>query len=393
MLPAESLADPLMAPAQVGILLVDDQPETLLAIEALLDPLGQRLIKARGAEEALKSLLREDYALILLDVQMPGTDGFELASLIRQREKSRYTPIIFMTAAHKSESQVFKGYEVGAVDYIYKPIIPEVLRSKVSVFIELAKKTQMVRRQEELLRQSERREHEKQMEDALAFSHAVSHDLRTPLRHIESFSDILLRTYGPKLDEKGLDLLRRMAGAARKMTCLIDAMLELSEVTRSEVRREIVDLGKIASSLHEELRRLEPGRKVDFSSQEGLMARGDPHLLKLALENLLLNAWKYTGRKERARIEFGKMNQAGPPTYFVRDDGVGFDMSRADKLFLPFSRLHTPEDFQGTGLGLATVQRIIRRHGGHAWGEGCVGRGATFFFTLPPVDLEREQPV
>lgn len=393
MLPAESLADPLRAPAKVGILLVDDQPETLLAVEAVLEPLGQRLVKARGAEEALKSLLREEYALILLDVQMPGMDGFELAGLIREREKSKHIPIIFMTAAHKSEAQIFRGYEVGAVDYIYKPIVPEILRSKVSVFVELAKKTETVRRQEELLRQSERREHEKQIEDALAFSHAVSHDLRTPLRHIESFSDILLRSYGPKLDEKGLDMLRRMAGAARKMTHLIDAMLELSEVTRSEVRREIVDLGKMASNLHEELRRLEPERKVDFSSQEGLVVRGDPHLLRLALENLLRNAWKYTGRKQCARIEFGKTEHGGLPAYFVRDDGVGFDMSRADKLFLPFSRLHTPSDFQGTGLGLATVQRIIRRHGGRVWGESHGGKGATFFFTLPSVELEREQAV
>ncbi|MDE2312603.1 MAG: response regulator [Elusimicrobia bacterium] len=165
---------------KANILLVDDQPEALLALEAILEDLGQNLVKARSGQEALWRLLHEDYAAILMDVQMPGMDGLETAALIRDRDKSRHIPIIFMTAAYRNEASIFRGYAVGAVDYIVKPIVPEILRSKISVFVDLARKNEMIRRQAQLLRDAELREHKKQIEDALAFSHAVSHDLRAP---------------------------------------------------------------------------------------------------------------------------------------------------------------------------------------------------------------------
>jgi len=368
---------------RVSILLVDDQPENLLAIEAVLECLGQTIVKARSGKEALSHLLKEDFAAILLDVQMPEMDGFETAALIRERDKSRHVPIIFMTAAYKSQEQIFKGYEVGAVDYILKPIIPDILRSKVSVFIELAKKTAMIEHQARQLREAEQMAHEKQIQDAMAFSHAVSHDLRAPLRHIESFSQLLAKAYGERLDEQGRQYLQRLIAASQRMVRLIDAMLKLSEATRVEVQREIVDLSKVAAALEAELRHDEPARQVEISIQQGLTVDGDPHLLRLALQNLLQNAWKYTRNCAHAHIEFGRSERDGLPVYFIRDDGAGFDMSHSDKLFLPFGRLHPRSEFEGTGIGLATVQRIIQRHGGRIWGEGSVEKGATFYFTLP----------
>ena len=217
----------------------------------------------------------------------------------------------------------------------------------------------------------------------MAFSRAVSHDLGAPLRHIESFGEILFQTYGNRLDEQGRDLLGRVARAAKELTSLVGSLTKLSEATRGEMRRETVDLSKIAADLEGELRKAEPGRRVDFSIQQGLSVPGDSLLLRLALENLLRNAWKYTSRKEHAHIVFGRTDTDGSSVYFVRDDGVGFNMNYAGKLFQPFSRLHKRGDFEGSGIGLATVQRVIRRHGGRIWGESRVDEGATFFFTLP----------
>lgn len=379
------MAGPLEPPPpKANILVVDDQPEGLLAAGAVLEGLGQNVVKAASGREALWHLLQEEFAVVLLDVQMPGMDGFETATLIREREKTRATPIIFMTAAHRSEAQVFRGYEVGAVDYILKPVVPEILRSKVAVFVELARQRAEIRRQADLLRAAEQRDHQRQIMDALAFSHAVSHDLRAPLRHIRSFIDILAKEYAGSLGEPGRGYLERLSRAAQKLNQLIDAMQSLSEATQGEIQREVVDLSRLAAGLAADLRRAEPGRSVEFDIEGDLSAVGDPQLLRLALENLLQNAWKYTRRRERAHIRFGAAERDGAPAFFVRDDGVGFNMAHADKIFAPFARLHARTDFEGSGIGLATVQRVIARHGGRVWADAAVDRGATFYFTLPP---------
>ena len=215
-----------------------------------------------------------------------------------------------------------------------------------------------------------------------AFSYSVSHDLRAPLRAIDGFSLALLEDYEQQLDDRGKDHLRRVRGASQRMGQLIDDMLDLSRVTRREMRREKVDLSALARSVGEELRQREPHRQVDLHVAGGAVVIGDPHLFHIALENLLGNAWKFTGKKERARIEFGVAEDGGSPRFFVRDDGVGFDMRYVDKLFGAFQRLHAQGEFEGTGVGLATVQRIIHRHGGRVWAEGAVEKGATFYFTL-----------
>jgi light-regulated signal transduction histidine kinase (bacteriophytochrome) len=215
-----------------------------------------------------------------------------------------------------------------------------------------------------------------------AFSYSVSHDLRAPLRSIDGFSQALIEDYGGKLDTEGQDYLRRVRAATQRMGELIDDMLNLSRLTRREMRRERVDLSSIAQKVAKELQEAQPERKTEIAVTPGLAADGDSHLLRIALENLIGNAWKFTGKQPSARIEFGVAEQEGKPAYFVRDNGAGFDMAYAKKLFGAFQRLHAESEFPGTGIGLATVQRIIHRHGGRVWAEGEVGKGATFYFTL-----------
>lgn len=216
-----------------------------------------------------------------------------------------------------------------------------------------------------------------------AFSYSVSHDLRAPLRSIDGFSQALLEDYTERLDEQGRDYLHRVRAASQRMAQLIDDMLKLSRVTRAELSREEVDLSALAQEIAVELRRAQPGREVEFTVASGLRVHGDPKLLRIVIENLLGNAWKFTGKRSGARIEFGMTHRDGKPAYFVRDNGVGFDMAYAGKLFGAFQRLHDSREFPGTGIGLATVQRVIHKHGGRVWAEGEVEKGATFYFTLP----------
>ena len=215
-----------------------------------------------------------------------------------------------------------------------------------------------------------------------AFSYSVSHDLRAPLRGIDGFSQALLEDYGKKLDASGADYLRRIRAAAQRMSSLIDDMLTLARVTRSEVRRETVDFSTLAESIVEDLQAGEPRRKVEFVIKKGLVADADARLLRVVLENLLGNAWKYTSRHSEAHIEFGSSRENGHSVYFVRDDGAGFDPQYASRLFGAFQRLHATTEFPGTGVGLATVQRIVHKHGGRVWAESAVEKGATFYFTL-----------
>jgi signal transduction histidine kinase len=215
-----------------------------------------------------------------------------------------------------------------------------------------------------------------------AFSYSVAHDLRAPLRSLDGFAHILLQDYAEKLDDDGRQFLQYIRASAQRMAQLIDDLLNLSRVTRGEFQREHVDLSDIARVAATCLQKAEPARNVDFVIADGLADEGDVRLLAIVLENLIGNAWKYSSKRDDARIEVGTTASNGPRTYFVRDNGAGFDMAHADKLFGVFQRLHSESEFEGTGIGLATVQRIIHRHGGHIWAEGKVNQGATFFFTL-----------
>ena len=215
-----------------------------------------------------------------------------------------------------------------------------------------------------------------------AFSYSVSHDLRAPLRSIDGFSLALLEDYSNTLDAEGRDYLQRTRASTQRMALLIDDLLSLSRVTRMEMRREQVDLSALAQTMAAELHEREPERQVTWAIAPGMSAQRDPNLLRVLLENLLGNAWKFTAKRSDAMIEFDTAEHGGKAAYFVRDNGAGFDMTYANKLFGPFQRLHSTSEFEGTGVGLATVLRIIHRHSGRVWAEGAVGQGATFYFTL-----------
>jgi two-component system NtrC family sensor kinase len=215
-----------------------------------------------------------------------------------------------------------------------------------------------------------------------AFSYSVSHDLRTPLRSIDGFSQALLEDYGEKLDSTGQEYLRRVRAATQRMGQLIDDLLGLSRTTRTKMEVQDVDLSGLVEAVAADLKQRQPERQTEFAIAPGAMVKGDGKLLRIALENLLGNSWKFTAKQPQARIEFGVTQSDGKPAFFIRDNGAGFDMAYADKLFGAFQRLHKTDEFEGSGIGLATVQRVIHRHGGRIWAEGAVGKGATFYFTI-----------
>lgn len=215
-----------------------------------------------------------------------------------------------------------------------------------------------------------------------AFSYSVSHDLRGPLDTLNGFSYVLLKQYGSKLDDHARELIDHIRASGRRMAQLIDDLLNLSRVTTSVMRSEKVDLSAIVRSIMDELVRNSPDRKVEWVVSEREEVQGDPHLLRIVMENLLRNSWKYTSKHDHARIEFGHSENHGQIAYFVKDDGSGFDQAFADRLFQPFQRLHAVADFPGNGVGLATVRRIMQRHRGEVWAQGAVEKGATFYFTI-----------
>ena len=406
-----------------NILLVDDRPENLTALEAVLDDLGQTLVRATDGRQALRLLLDREFAVILLDVKMPELDGIATATLIRERAATQHTPIIFITAHDQHAREVEKGYALGAVDYIMKPIKPEILRAKIGVFIELYRKNQQIRelnarleqrvlertqalrranrelqaevsermRVEEKIRRLNEElevrvrdrtaELEKANRDLESFSYSVSHDLRGPARRINSFSKILLEQYLTVLDRDGQEYLRRISASSRRMEQIIDDMLTLSLASYNEMQRREVDLSKMATQILRELQASSPLRDVHVDVRQDIHAEADPRLIQMALENLLGNAWKYSSRNKHPRIEFGTSGDDSALVYYVRDNGVGFDMSDSEHLFEPFTRLHA--DYEGTGVGLAIVKRVVGRHGGQVWAESALDEGATFYFTLP----------
>ena len=215
-----------------------------------------------------------------------------------------------------------------------------------------------------------------------AFSYSVSHDLRAPLRHIDGFSQIMIEDYSDGLDEDGIGHLNEIRRATQEMAHLIDDMLLLSSVARSEMHRELIDLSKLAEEVISGLRAKERSRKAIIDIENGLSVWGDKRLLQIMLSNLLGNAWKFTSKQEQTVISFGREQKEGETAFVVRDNGAGFDMNYSNKLFQAFQRLHRATEFEGTGIGLATVQRVVLRHGGRVWAEGVVGSGANFYFTF-----------
>jgi light-regulated signal transduction histidine kinase (bacteriophytochrome) len=225
-----------------------------------------------------------------------------------------------------------------------------------------------------------------------AFAYSASHDLRAPLQTINGFSQALLEDYGAKLEAEARDYLERIRAASQRMAQLVDDLLRLSRITRADMTHEPVDLSALARSVAKELVARDPARNVDVDIAAGEIVQGDRRLLRVLLENLFANAWKFTSKLAHARIEFSAAENSGEHVYCVRDDGAGFDMAYAGKLFTPFQRLHAATEFPGNGVGLATVQRIVQRHGGRVWAEGTPGKGATFYFTIAGAPVGAQEP-
>ncbi len=356
------------------VLLVDDVEANLIALEAQLGNMGCDLVRAMSGNEALRELLKREFAVMLLDVQMPEMDGYEVATYARENPATRDVPIIFVTAMLETEEKVLRGYGTGAVDFLFKPVNPYVLRSKVQVFLDLYTSRRKV--------SDAALSRERMMKDLESFNYSVSHDLRAPLRPLDGFSQALLEEYGEQLDETGKGYINRIRAAAQRMAQLIDDLLRLSKIRAAELHPQRLDLSALVELIVGDLRSVDPARNVELVLEPGLVTEGDPGLMRIALENLLRNAWKFTGKKPSARIEFGRAKQGSEHTYFVKDDGVGFDTSYAARICQPFQRFHTTTEFEGTGIGLAIVERIIRHHDGRIWVESEPDHGATFFFTL-----------
>ena len=511
----------------VEILLVDDAPDKILALEAALSDLGQTVVKATSGSEALRLVLKREFAVILLDINMPGMDGFETASLIRQRKSSAHTPIIFITSFSTADVEVYRGYSLGAVDYLFTPVTPEVLRSKVNVFVELAKKNREIQRQAEALRRveeermqrkldetnqrlewetrrnyffrlsiellaistydgvftqtnptwqktlgyaegelhghpmqefihpedlaatkeivanilkaetplyfenrfrakdgsyrwlgwtiapfaaegllyifardmTERRERENEIrrlnadleqrtlslqllnQELESFSYSLAHDLRTPLRSITAYSEMLIAGEAGELTTEAEKMVRTVQRNRGRMTQLMDDFLAFFRVARKDVKQESINMSAIVREAIATIS-VDTKRVVEFKIGALPAAKGDPAMVLQILVNLISNAVKFTAGRPKAEIEIGALSDRAPTVYYVKDNGVGFNMKYYSRLFGVFERLHRREEFDGTGIGLAIVQKIVQRHGGSVWAESVVEQGATFYFTL-----------
>jgi len=390
------------------ILAVDDSMTYLQELASELRQEGYEPILARSGEEALDLLSVQPVDCILLDVLMPGLSGHETCRRVKSSPGWRDIPVVMLTAKEDREAMI-EGINSGADDYIPKSSEFDVLKARL--------RAQLRRKQfEDENRQIRERLLEKELEAAQAraahelaetrarlladlenknreleaFSYSISHDLRAPLRSIDGFSKILLKEQANKLDDEGKRLLGIVVASTQRMGQLIDDLLQFSRVGRTEMRNSPVDMTILAQSVLGELLASCKERKFETAMGPLPRTRGDANLLRQVLINLIGNAVKYTRPRDVARIEIGSGVGASGAFYFIRDNGVGFNMDHASKLFGVFRRLHSNEEFEGTGVGLALVQRIIERHGGRVWAEATLDEGATFFFTLPQAEEPRE---
>ena len=375
---AQAPSVPPMDAQRPRILVVDDNADLRDYLSSLLAPTYDVTAAVDGVA-ALECIRAQRPDLVLSDVMMPRLDGFGLVKHLRGDKDAASLPVILLSARAGEEAAI-EGLDSGCDDYLAKPFTARELLARVRTHLTLAH-----------TRRAWSAELERANRELEAFSYSVSHDLRAPLRHVRSFSDLLAQDCGAALDERGRGYLRNIATACGEMAAMIDGLLDLGRVSRSGLTIETIDLAEIANRAIADLRRSDASHAANVTVSESLPARGDRRLIGIVLTNLLANAWKFTAKNPSAEIQVGRQ-AADVPTFFVRDNGAGFDMKYADRLFVPFQRLHSADEFEGTGIGLATVQRVLARHGGLIWAEAAVGRGATFFFTLPEVGDRRAGP-
>lgn len=357
------------------ILIADDNADLRTYIASLLTPFYDIETVADG-KEALAAISLNKPDLVITDVMMPNLDGFGFVRALRNNPETRTIKIIMLSARAGQEASV-EGLTTGADDYLAKPFTSQELLARVHNHLAMA---------------SVRGEHanrlQKTNQELEAFNYSVSHDLKAPLRSIKGFVEILQEEYATKLDANGLGYLQRIHAASMKIGNIIEDLLQLSRVGYAELFRRTINLSELARESMKEIQQREPERKIDFVIQNDIYANVDRRLMRIVFDNFLGNAWKYTSKVAHPRVEFGAFTQDDKIVYYVQDNGAGFSMKHADSLFKPFVRLHSESDFPGSGIGLATVQRILNRHKGYAWAKGEKDHGASFFFTFSPDDPE-----
>ena len=381
------------------LLIVDDMEENLLALEGLLRREGLEILKSSSGAGALELLLAQEVALAILDVQMPGMDGFELAELMRGSIRTQHIPIIFLTAGGLDDRRRFRGYEAGAVDFIYKPIEPIVLQGKVDVFLDLFHQRQEVIRQRDELRVAAEENArlykeilllseslEERVQDRTAqlheaneqlhgFTYSIAHDFRQYIRNVKLNADMVLVDMADSIGDCK-EYLERISLNAKLMSRMTDDLLSYARMRNMTLRMEVIDLSGLAEEIAKDISFSYPS--TGYKIAEGLKVSGDLTMFRIVLENLLDNAFKYSQHAEKPFVELGKDENG----FFVRDNGIGLDMAYSDKLFLPFERLLPDSEYSGTGMGLANVRRILDRHEGRIWAESSPDKGATFHFTV-----------
>ena len=387
---AKNAIPALPSPDRVNILMVDDSPDKLLAMESILESLGQNLVKVPSGEEALRILLRQDFALILLDVNMPGMDGFETAQMIRKRKSMERIPIIFVTALSTTDADVFKGYQFGAVDYILTPIVPEILRTKVGVFIDLWKQRRELEARAEALRIANEDLAERAQQLSLAnrelesFCYTIAHDLRAPLRAMEGLTALLLEEYTEKLDPSAQDYGLRIRTAAARMDQMIQELLAYSRLSLLSIEAQPVQLSSaIKDALSQLTWDLEQRNATITVKESPHYLLGNYAILVQVLVNLISNALKFVQEGKTPEISIHDQLNDGMLRVWVEDNGIGIAPEHQDRIFRIFERLHGRENYAGTGVGLAIVYKSVQRMNGRVGLESDLGKGSRFWFELP----------
>lgn len=386
-----------MPDRKASILLVDDRPENLIALEAALEPLDQDLVTANSGEEALRLLLRQEFAVILLDVQMPGLDGFDTAIQIKEREKTKDIPIIFLTAISREPHHALRGYSTGAVDYMSKPFDPWVLRAKVAVFVDLYEKNALLKRQKELLAQrleeryraeealeEKAKELERSNADLQQFAYVASHDLQEPLRVMNGYLDLLQDSIDGT-DDDARSMISRIKRSTDRMDALIQDLLKYARVDSQPDAFRETDLNEV---LEYALGNLEVTIKEnDVVVEQTLLptVKGDQSQLLQLFQNLIANAVKF--RSDRSCVVTIRADRKnGEWEIAVEDNGIGMEPAHIERIFTIFERLNPLEHFPGSGIGLSVCKKIVERHGGRIWAESTLGKGTTMHFTVPAID-------
>lgn len=390
------------------ILIVDDDPQTRQLYLALLGPLGHEVMQASDGEEGLSLVANRRPDLVISDVLMPNLNGYEFVSRLHQLPQFETVPVIFQSAGLLDDQVRALAASCEVTDFLAKPceaedileivtrvlrrscqlpaplLVPEAAQEPVPLLLDAVyEKTKQLEEANRTL-EEHLRELTASNKELEAFTYTVAHDLRAPVRHITAFAGVLQRGFSERLDSDGRYLLEKILKASQKMGLLIDNLLDFSRLANVTLRTDWIDVGELVNEIRQELEPELQGRDIRWEIRELPEVEADRSLLQEALGNLVANAVKYTSKQERARIEIGAFEEPDKGvTIFIRDNGAGFRMDWAGKLFRVFERLHPAEDFEGTGIGLAIVKRIAEHHGGRVWAEGSPGEGATFFFSLP----------